>query len=38
MKIFSKDPLDRKIDKNKASYWIKCVPSKDIKAGLEKQF
>lgn len=38
MKIFGKDPLDRKIDKGKASYWIKCAHTKDIKTGLEKQF
>jgi len=38
MKILGKDPLNKKTDKNKMSYWTKCAIAKAAKANLEKQF
>jgi len=38
MKIFGKDPLNRKICKNESSYWVKRQTIKSTKDQLEKQF
>ncbi len=38
MKIFGKDPLNRKICKNESSYWVKRQIIKSTKDQLEKQF
>lgn len=38
MKIFGKDPLNRKIDKNALTYWVKRPVPKTTKEQLEKQF
>ena len=38
MRILRKDPLDRKIDKNKETYWIDRVRVSATNDNLEKQF
>lgn len=38
MKIFGKDPLNRKIEKNISTYWIKRPVPKVVKEQMEKQF
>ncbi|MDD5136441.1 MAG: SxtJ family membrane protein [Candidatus Omnitrophica bacterium] len=38
MRIFREDPLDRKIEKNAASYWVKRAAAGPIKEGLQRQF
>jgi len=38
LKVFKGDPLNRKIDKDADSYWIKRVKSTSIREDLEKQF
>ncbi|MFC1480174.1 SxtJ family membrane protein [Candidatus Omnitrophota bacterium] len=38
MRLFRNDPLNRKIDKDAQSYWIKTSEATAIKENLEKQF
>lgn len=38
MKIFGKDPLNRKIERNILTYWVKRPVPKALKEQLEKQF
>lgn len=38
MRLFSKDPLDRRIEKEKDSYWIKKEPATEDVSRYEKQF
>ncbi|MFA5142886.1 MAG: SxtJ family membrane protein [Candidatus Omnitrophota bacterium] len=38
MKALGKDPLNRKIDKDITSYWVKHAPAVSPKERLEKQF
>ncbi len=38
MRIFNKDPLDKKIDKKTDSYWIPKIQIKASRQSLERQF
>ncbi|MFH1441495.1 MAG: SxtJ family membrane protein [Candidatus Omnitrophota bacterium] len=38
MRIFNKDPLDKKIDKKADSYWIAKIQTKADRQSLERQF
>ena len=38
MKLFRKDPLNRRLDKNAQTYWIKRTHFASSKEALEKQF
>ena len=38
MKIFGRDALNRKIDKNVNSYWIPRPPIESVKEHCERQF
>lgn len=38
MRLFGKDPLDKRIEKEKNSYWIDKERSADGTAGYERQF